>query len=197
MGQYYRPLFIDQNGRMKVYQRILIIRTGFPIPIWGKLSEHAWWDNVWVNTVCSKLFNHPHKVVWMGDYGDDNGVNVNGLSKRTIHRFWRAVCRTHSGRILKFVKFSLEDKFLVNHTKGAYVDCNEYFVQSSNTSRWNTANAHHPIPLLTAVGNGLGGGDFEGEGQEHVGSWAGDLIEIVLMAPKEYKKQIAVFRKEE
>lgn len=38
------------------------------------------------------------------------------------------------------------------------------------------------MPLLTAVGNGKGGGDYYGDraiNKEDVGLWAGDLIEIV------------------
>ena len=46
----------------------------------------------------------------------------------------------------------------------------------------------HPLPLLTAVGNGRGGGDYHGNGVTNlnmVGIWAGDLLQIVEQVPKD------------
>ena len=34
----------------------------------------------------------------------------------------------------------------------------------------------HPLPILTAVGNGDNGGDYHGNHQELVGTWADDVI---------------------
>ena len=36
----------------------------------------------------------------------------------------------------------------------------------------------HPLPLLTANGNGRGGGDYLGSDMDLVGSWAGDRIAV-------------------
>lgn len=54
----------------------------------------------------------------------------------------------------------------------------------------------HPLPLLTAVGNDKGSGDFhEGNiGYEFVGSWAWNLISIDEKVPNNFKKIDVVFK---
>jgi hypothetical protein len=42
--------------------------------------------------------------------------------------------------------------------------------------------------LLTAEGNGRGGGDFEGIGEKFVGTWARDIISVEKELPKGYKQ---------
>ena len=44
-----------------------------------------------------------------------------------------------------------------------------------------------PIPLLTAIGNGRGGGDYFREDMRGlVGYWAGDEVLLSKRAPKEF-----------
>ena len=38
--------------------------------------------------------------------------------------------------------------------------------------------ALHPLALLTAEGNGRGGGDYEGTNMELIGSWSRDFISV-------------------
>ena len=45
----------------------------------------------------------------------------------------------------------------------------------------------HPIPLLTAIGNGKGGGDYHGSCMDKIGYWACDEIEANYEVPKDYK----------
>lgn len=53
----------------------------------------------------------------------------------------------------------------------------------------------HPIPLLTAVGNGKGGGDYFGVNNELVGRWAGDALYIDDEEPVEpFKEIFPIFR---
>jgi hypothetical protein len=44
----------------------------------------------------------------------------------------------------------------------------------------------HPLPLLTADGNGRGGGDYNGEGIDHVGTWARDRISLMKEIPEDF-----------
>ena len=54
-----------------------------------------------------------------------------------------------------------------------------------NCDRWDFHI--HPLPLLTAVGNGRGGGDYRGyENKSMVGYYAGDVIEISEEIPDGY-----------
>ena len=55
----------------------------------------------------------------------------------------------------------------------ANINLNEYKAESVDKEGWTI----HPLPLLTAVGNGRGGGDFQdGIGIEWLGLWAWHLL---------------------
>jgi hypothetical protein len=47
--------------------------------------------------------------------------------------------------------------------------------------------AYHPLPLLTAEGNGRGGGDYRGE-SPLIGSWARDVISVETEAPTDFEE---------
>ena len=64
-------------------------------------------------------------------------------------------------------------RYVVNHTKRAYVDMSKLSTRDY---------ALHPLPILTADGNGLGGGDYNGS-YDRVGEWARDVITMENMCP--------------
>ena len=82
--------------------------------------------------------------------------------------------------------FTLDGKFLFNHDNKQFVDLNDYKANSIDKHGWTI----HPLPLLTAVGNDRGGGDFhEGNnGFENVGIWAWHLISIADKPPEDFSK---------
>ena len=88
--------------------------------------------------------------------------------------------------------FTLDNKFLLNHDTEEYIDLDEYKEKSRDKSGWTI----HPLPLLTAVGNDRGCGDFhEGNiGYEFVGIWAWHLLSIADKVPRGYKKIDVVFK---
>jgi hypothetical protein len=51
----------------------------------------------------------------------------------------------------------------------------------------------HPLSLLTAEGNGAGGGDYRGSNEIIVGSWARDVISIDEEIPENYTELICKF----
>ena len=63
--------------------------------------------------------------------------------------------------------FMLDNKFLINYDTREFIDLNLYKKNAKDKDGWTI----HPLPLLTAVGNDRGGGDFhEGNiGYESVG----------------------------
>ena len=72
-----------------------------------------------------------------------------------------------------------ETRYLVNHTKKEYVDKTKV----PNNDGWSV----HPLPLLTSMGCGQGGGDFYSEDKKQlsfVGRWAKDTIEVVSVKTK-------------
>ena len=51
----------------------------------------------------------------------------------------------------------------------------------------------HPLPILTNISNGEGGGDYFGVNMELAGSWAWDVIEITDNAPDGYAEAFFTF----
>lgn len=185
MGQYYRPILTDMHGRERVYNRNVAGKYTT-----AKLTEHSWWRNVFVSTICNKLLYNPMRVVWVGDYADDagptNGIQGNEL-KRIHKKAWDS-----KGNDVKEDKRYLDGYYLVNHTKQTYIDCDEYKKESIDRYGW----CMHPLPLLTAIGNGLGGGDYDGINMQYIGSWANDLISIEDAAPDGYTEMHCAFRED-
>ena len=89
-------------------------------------------------------------------------------------------------------------RYLVNHTQRCYIQIGEYIVankyQEKGLYRRGKYDAFytydmgvHPLPLLTACGNGRGGGDYP-DYDEQIGAWAFDRIEVTDKCPTGYEK---------
>lgn len=65
--------------------------------------------------------------------------------------------------------------YLINVSKHEYIDISHYLSDCGKDGE-KIYDIIHPLPILTAVGNGQGGGDYEGICMEYVGVWAGDII---------------------
>ena len=161
MGQYYTAVLKNKNGELKGYYDFGL-----------KLMEHSYFFNNYVNTICNKIFNNPHNVAWVGDYAEEE-------NEFTEYE------KTHKGNHQKkHTKKNFMQCLLINHTKKQFLDLTEYydnnvinFAENGRPNSW----VIHPLPLLTAFGNGLGGGDYRGKNAlniDDVGLWAGDLLEI-------------------
>lgn len=180
MGQYYRTILTDANNKSTVYNRD--VDGEYTL---AKLMEHSWWYNPFVSTICSKVFENPMRVVWVGDYADD-ADSVNELSETDIKKLHKTAWKGKGVGVQKNELY-LDELYLVNHSKQIYINCNEY-KDKCNNDGWII----HPLPLLTALGNGLGGGDYRGDGSD-VGSWANDIISIEKNIPFGYTEEEYLF----
>ena len=88
--------------------------------------------------------------------------------------------------------FTLDNKFLLNHDTKEFIDLNSYKENAMDKDCWII----HPLPLLTAIGNDRGGGDFHEDnvGYESVGIWAWQLISISDDIPKNFKPVTIIFK---
>ena len=187
MGQYYNILLKEENKNSIVYNRDLIVNGKKEYTL-AKLTEHSWWLNPMVNAIAEKIYNCEKSVqlIWMGDYADsfiEKGETFNGLTYADIRKYhkrcWGDKSKKHA---VTETEFTLDGKFLINETKEVYIDCSKYFkkcaVKDANGIEW----CMHPLPILTCIGNDLGGGDYRYPTQdstmELVGSWAFDKISI-------------------
>lgn len=77
----------------------------------------------------------------------------------------------------------------MNHTQNCYIDMDEFMIQNGWTEEWTDRRTQevkksvwcvNPLPLLTACGNGRGGGDYYDcyPDYDKVGTWAFDFIEL-------------------
>jgi len=169
MGQYYYPIILDKDGKIVVW--MLAHRYGNGL----KLMEHSWTANNFVSTFEFALSpegpHHKSRVVWAGDYAD----NEPGQEKN-LYR----MC-TEYNEIRPEEKETTNYCFVVNHSKRLFVDKTKVPTKDGFTL--------HPLPLLTAEGNGRGGGDYRSD-SPLVGSWARDVISVEETAPDDYEEII-------
>lgn len=190
MGQYYKCMI----GDPKDYQ----IPKG--IDSWtydngAKLMEHSYVGNGYVDAAIRLLemlssLENPCRMVWMGDYGDDDLPDIVCENKKNSDKcmfLYHAYCNAwrYLGDEFTPVKdideLPLRDVELRHHSKSGVIidlDRQEYVrivdkVVEDDESTWGQI---HPLPLLTSVGCGNGGGDYYGSNMEWIGAWAGDHI---------------------
>jgi hypothetical protein len=158
MGQYYYPVILAP-GKVKINAAM----SPYAYQNGSKLMEHSYLKNNFVQTFEFELSPEGHyyksRVVWAGDYADkeENGKNL------------YEQC-TEAMMIRPQEKSTEKYRFLVNHTKTQYVD------------KYMQGNLH-PLPLLTAEGNGRGGGDYRGD-SDLIGTWARDVISVETEVPE-------------
>ena len=176
MGQYYKAIILaSQQEDAKE-----IIRTWIDPDYYSngyKLMEHSYIRNQFVQAVeylISPLgMFYKSRLVWAGDYADpEQGLNEN-LYKIASHV-------SNEGKHSSPPTYSMDAyKYIVNHTKKQYV-----------VKYYESLSVIHPLPLLTAEGNGSGGGDYRGNNEELVGTWARNVISMEEEIPAGYQELV-------
>jgi len=195
MGQYYTPLIIS------VDKQITTLRS-FDFGSGMKLTEHSWIGNELVNAVYSLIFGKPKKVAWIGDYAmDDYYASKDAYTKamplEEFEHFYTAAWGEDAKRMpskqftrkgLNLLAHDTKGTYLINHSKKAFISLEEYIRGSTVKGGVFEGYCLNPLPLLTACGNGRGGGDYHREhtGYTDVGTWAFDLLEYSEMKPFDY-----------
>ena len=163
MGQYYNAV-IETNGKKEVFYHQVDGEY-----MLAKLLEHSYWGNPFVLAIASKLWRTKGKLAWVGDYAEASDFNWN-----------EAFADSHKEGVVRndliYNGFRLEGKYFINHSKKMILDLDKYRELLKDVDM-----VISPIPLLTAVGNDKGGGDFHrgtGVGYDLIGTWAWDVVEI-------------------
>jgi len=87
---------------------------------------------------------------------------------------------------LNLVNRDTKRMYLVNHDLKCYLDMAAYIRRSMKED----GMCFNPLPILTACGNGLGNGDYEGQScSDDVGSWAFHWLEYTDRIPKDYSEK--------
>jgi len=151
-----------------------------------KLMEHSWLYNNYVNSIAEMLYESPAQLAWVGDYADETE------EEKAIHEHaWSDYVHPQELPPANDGYF-VSGKFLVNHDKKEYIDI-EHYTEKSMCDDW----CPHPLSLMTAMGNGRGGGDYHSlVNADMVGSWAMDTISVEDEAPVGFKELDVWFSEE-
>lgn len=205
MGQYYTPTIIDEDNTIHslhahAYDNGL------------KLMEHSYVGNNFVNAVLTQIWHNPARIAWIGNYSNTTEGDAweHILPKEVFMAIYEKVWGDdESTRIQPQSRSILTMKnnrrYLVNHDKHVYINLREYVEQNkwheegdyhkypkSRSSKARPRLVHYsydicvnPLPLLTACGNGRGGGDYHDSYPDFdkVGTWAFDHIEYTGINP--------------
>jgi hypothetical protein len=169
MGQYFLAVLLGEEDA-HTYE---IIR-GFVEP-WSyrhgsKLLEHAHIQSEFVKAVESLLSPDgaffKSRLVWAGDYAEPE----EGLDKN----LYKLVHEQDEKQLAPKAPVQT-GRYLLNHTKKQFVD--KFKCRSI-----------HPLPLLTAEGNGESGGDYHGRNDDLCGFWARDVLSVESGVPFNYRE---------
>ena len=180
MGQYYNAVFLADKTNEADKEFIRATIRAFTFNNGMKLVEHSYIHNSFLSAVEFLLsplgIFYKTRLVWAGDYADPEPG-----SKENLH----ALCdnKEYMPHLpVDYCNIMATHNFIVNHTKKQYVT--------------KTGRQFHPLPLLTAEGNGRGGGDYKGSCENLVGTWARDLISVEVVAPPDYSELACPFGQE-
>lgn len=178
MGQY----FIAVVQATKYNEKCKLVKKQFVIkPTYSKLLAHSLtidfeprlvanlMHQLYVEGWCTQL-------VWLGDYHQEN-FGCKKLYEKLMDKVTPYEMRYVNDET--FVKFegvkefsiSKDYRYLINSEKCEYIDFKKYLIDG------NLDYLLHPLPMLTADGNGKGNGDyFNQENWRDVGRWKYDTI---------------------
>lgn len=207
MGQYYSA-YVQDHGVERVFcpqNAIFMARNGIDRPddmnhsydmkdqnSWGscysgmKLMEHSWLENDFVNGVLESIWDNSCRVAWVGDYADD----IDDFDEYYTEEVYESVWGDYAVELpFDEVPSIHSEGFIVNHDKGLYIDLAKYAKESASKPRWSDVEwCIHPLPILTCVGNGRGGGDYHGTNMDAIGSWCMDLISFRMEFPSAFRE---------
>lgn len=200
MGQYYVCLTKNKDGQkawdLQVVKPEGITRDNpeyFDYYNGIKLMEHSWIGNSFMTAISKYIYKNPTKVAWVGDYANDFQWE-DPEDRPEPKKLWKQAWGVNQIEIEPVKEFDLKGKFLVNHTLKTALAFDNY-IKESTYDGW----CLHPLSLLTACGNGLGGGDFPRKciGGYMIGDWCWNEISIEDECPEGYYVEDIIFMEAE
>ena len=169
MGQYYFPVFLAEDGKyIRAWLDPLAHNNGM------KLTEHSYTKNNFMLAVESNLGPegpfYMSRVVWAGDYAEPEPGSDNNLFTMCMDQKNKGIVAGYDTK---------EYNVIINHSKKLFID---------KDTLGKPGLLIHPLSLLTAEGNGKGGGDYTGPNKELCGTWARDIISVNHYVDVEYEQ---------
>lgn len=192
MGQYYTTIIkIDTE----IEDRIIKIDNDCFEHWHGlKLMEHSWLGSEWADLLALQLYNQTCRVAEVGDYADEFPLHSIAHREQFEKRIETATGLETLMKDGKWIGFDYNNKYLINLDKEVYIDFNSYIEKCKDKYEYVVS----PMNLLTAQGNGRGGGDYHNcyPCFDLVGTWAWDLICIKDEKPEGFEEFEVVFKEE-
>jgi len=182
MGQYYKFINLDKKEKCD--------REQYPL----KLTEHSYVGNQYCNDILTLLSNEwkGDRVIHVGDYATEKDStftsNIIGTLKRefkqkeTFYSYGITFKDVEPNKVKKSIRYvyNLDKKQFIDLYHQPIIDI-WYWDNNVSLGKFNS------FALLTACGNGQGGGDYFGCNNDEVGSWAGDHFVSSEKELEEYK----------
>jgi len=152
MGQYYQAFNMTKKKKVSSHD----LGNG------AKLMEHSYIGNSFIGAVMAMLKKEwkGDRIAWVGDYHEAGEVGDVPT--------WEEA--EDSYELVKLSAKTVKKGFLNNHTKKLSIDLSKCSLYEGGVdSGWELS----PLSILTACGNGRGGGDYRGD-FAFVGIWAGN-----------------------
>ena len=187
MGQYYHAVVMTKDTYGIAPNTVKV----FSFPGSLKLTEHSWNDNSDVAEVMNEVADasvrpgHEVRVAWVGDYSGhwyepgDGKADIHEEAYALAWGEYAAVKPTRGHR-------AYGRMYAVNDDLREAVEIwgvdHSGDLERLHGQWWMCA-----WPILNAVGNGEGGGDYHGPNESLTGTWAYDRQRILHDVPKGYR----------
>ena len=180
MGQYYYAMLRDPSDGKYIVGHPHHFCYGL------KLMEHGTIDSDFTKIVFSMIKNHMMNIAWVGDYAEENDLAKFGTDPSKVKAFIDAAYeKDHEDTQLlernypgNKVSGWFGEYLVINHTKKEFFNQHKYWKRVCPDKNPGAEYMIDPLVALGAIGNGKGGGDFWGTGDDEVGRWATDAIEL-------------------
>ena len=202
MGQYYRPALLDEQMNVTGWLLCYDFDNG------AKLMEHSYMQNEFMDAVGSMIVDQPKRVAWIGDYSNDPWEGTEEYQKipqdmfeKVYNSVWGEDSEKTQMNPTEKVEFGdYTGWYLVNHTSKEFLDMHEVFMRCGQdvecTDGTKVRWCVHPLSLLTACGNGRGGGNYYYKDPDEwmVGMWAFDKVQMTQKEPEGYEQLYPEFK---
>jgi hypothetical protein len=169
MGQYYRAFNLTKKLSVSSHD---VKEEGEDYGSGSKLMEHSYVENNFVGAIMELLKKEwkGDKIAWIGDYYETG--EIEGIPS------WEEALDSEDSGYQSFTPppATVKRGFLNNHTLGISIDlsnCSVYENMEDPERGWEL----NPLSILTACGNGRGGGDYRGD-FPFIGAWAGHEFSV-------------------
>lgn len=176
MGQYYNIAFKREGDATPTVNDRKYKGSDY---VMAKLMEHGYLETNICQAVACMLADGKTRLAWVGDYAADGELRKITAGDLNYNMVWCDHDHLHLHEFNEY-KFDYNGKFLVNHTKGVYISFDAW-MKTHYKAGWCTIC---PFVILTAVGNGRGGGDYHGTNEDRAGAWAWDELSIEDTPPE-------------